>query len=170
MLRPDGTFMPHHLCPMAEVLSGAIPEARDMEVQIERPDGSRVTVIDNIRALKNEYGVITGAINCFVDITQRQRVQEEIRRAAERFRFLAEAMPQKIFTTTATGAVDYVNQQWLDCGGLPSSRSGIGVGCDLFIPMTRRRACGAGNTRSRLGNLSKWCIASGAPMESTIGT
>ena len=117
MLRPDGTFMPHHLCPMAEVLSGEIPEARDMEVQIERPDGSRVTVIVNIRALKNEYGVITGAINCFVDITERQRIQEEVRRGGERFRFLAEAMPQKIFTTTADGAVDYVNQQWLDFTG-----------------------------------------------------
>src|SRR3977135_1580733 len=54
LLRPDGTFMPHDECPMAEVLSGKIPEARDMEVQIERPDGSRVTVIVNIRALKNE--------------------------------------------------------------------------------------------------------------------
>ena len=124
MLRPDGTFMPHHLCPMAEVLSGKIPEARDMEVQIERPDGSRVTVIVNIRALKNEYGVITGAINCFVDITERQRVQEEIRRAAERFRFMAEAMPQKIFTTTANGAVDYVNQQWLDFTGASFSEIG----------------------------------------------
>ncbi len=110
MLRPDGTFMPHAQCPMAEVLSGEIPEARDMEVQIERPDGSRVTVIVNIRALKNEYGVVTGAINCFVDITERQR-------AGERFRFMAEAMPQKISTAAANGAVDYVNQQWLDYTG-----------------------------------------------------
>jgi PAS domain S-box-containing protein len=37
MLRPDGTFMPHEDCPMAEVLAGKIPEARDMEVQIVRP-------------------------------------------------------------------------------------------------------------------------------------
>src|ERR1700722_3212925 len=61
MLRPDGTFMPHQECPMAEVLAGKIPEARDMEVQIVRPDSSRVTVIVNIRALKDEYGEITGA-------------------------------------------------------------------------------------------------------------
>ena len=117
MYRPDGTFMPHHLCPMAEVLSGKIPEARDMEVQIARPDGSRVTVIVNIRALKDEYGQITGAINCFVDITERKRAQEEIRKAGERFRFLAEAMPQKIFTATAEGAADYLNQQWMDFTG-----------------------------------------------------
>jgi PAS domain S-box-containing protein len=117
MYRPDGTFMPHHLCPMAEVLSGTIPEARDMEVQIARPDGSRVTVIVNIRVLKNEFGEITGAINCFVDITERQRAQEEIRTAGERFRFMADAMPQKMFTATAGGAVNYVNKQWLEFTG-----------------------------------------------------
>jgi PAS domain S-box-containing protein len=117
MYRPDGTILPHHLCPMAEVLSGKLPEARDMEVQIAQPDGSRVTVIVNIRVLKNQYDEITGAINCFVDITERHRAQEEKRRAAERFRFMADAMPQKIFTATTKGAADYVNQQWSDFTG-----------------------------------------------------
>jgi PAS domain S-box-containing protein len=67
--------------------------------------------------LKNERGEITGAINCFVDITDRQRAQEEIREAGERFRFMAEAMPQKIFTAVTNGGVDYVNRQWLDFTG-----------------------------------------------------
>jgi PAS domain-containing protein len=49
LYRPDGVFMPHEQCPMAEVLSGKIPEARDTEVHIERPDGSWIIVIVNIR-------------------------------------------------------------------------------------------------------------------------
>jgi PAS domain-containing protein len=56
MFRPDGSFMPHTECPMAEVLSGDISELHDAEVLIERPDGSRVTVLVNIRPLKNERG------------------------------------------------------------------------------------------------------------------
>jgi PAS domain S-box-containing protein len=80
MHRPDGTFMPHEQSPMAGVLAGTIPEARDMEVQIERPDGSWVSVIVNIRPLKNERGEVTGAINCFVDVTDRKRADEELRR------------------------------------------------------------------------------------------
>jgi light-regulated signal transduction histidine kinase (bacteriophytochrome) len=71
---------------MAQVLSGKSPEARDMEIQIERPDGSRVMVIVNIRVLKNERGEITGAINCFVDITERQRAQEEERKTAKKLK------------------------------------------------------------------------------------
>ena len=37
---------------MAEVLSGKIPAARDMEVQIERPDGTRVTVLEAMKILR----------------------------------------------------------------------------------------------------------------------
>jgi two-component sensor histidine kinase len=73
---PDGGFMPHEQGPMAEVLSGKISEARDAEVLIERPDGSRVTVVVNIRPLKSQYGEVTGAINCFYDISERKLAEE----------------------------------------------------------------------------------------------
>jgi len=84
LFRPDGTFMPHAECPMAEVVTGVMSEARDAEVIIERPDGSRVTVIVNIQPLRNEDGDIMGAINCFYDITERKEAERE------RERFLAE--------------------------------------------------------------------------------
>jgi signal transduction histidine kinase len=57
---------------MAEVASGKIKEARDQEVLIERPDGSKVTVIVNIRPLRNQAGEVTGAVNCFYDISERK--------------------------------------------------------------------------------------------------
>jgi two-component sensor histidine kinase len=76
LLRPDGSFMPHELSPIAEVISGKISMALDAEVLIERPDGSRVVVIVNIRPLKNKRGEITGAINCFYDITERKQAEE----------------------------------------------------------------------------------------------
>lgn len=76
---PDGTYMPHERCPMATVVSGEIREARDAEVIIERPDGTRISVIVNIVPLINEHGEIAGAINCFYDITERSRMEGEIR-------------------------------------------------------------------------------------------
>ena len=75
LFRPDGSFMPHDQCPMAEVLSSKISELHDAEVLIERPDGSRITVLVNIRPLKNQRGELTGAINCFVDITERKQAE-----------------------------------------------------------------------------------------------
>ncbi|HEV2615527.1 MAG TPA: PAS domain S-box protein [Candidatus Acidoferrales bacterium] len=79
LYRPDGSFLPHELCPMADVASGRIPEVRDQEVQIERPDGSRVIVGVNIQPLKNERGEIVGAINCFVDLTAQKQAEKSLR-------------------------------------------------------------------------------------------
>ncbi len=79
LFRPDGSFMPHEQCPMAEVVSGKISEVRDAEVLIERSDGSRVTVVVNICSLKNQCGEVTGAINCFYDITERKRLEATLR-------------------------------------------------------------------------------------------
>ncbi|HTU35656.1 MAG TPA: ATP-binding protein, partial [Candidatus Acidoferrum sp.] len=78
LFRPDGTFMAHQETPMAEVLGGTLAEVRDQEVLIERPDGTRVTVLVNIRPLVNERGEITGAINCFYDISERKRLEEAL--------------------------------------------------------------------------------------------
>jgi PAS domain-containing protein len=36
LFRPDGSFMPHEQCPMAEVVTGTLAEAQDAEVVIER--------------------------------------------------------------------------------------------------------------------------------------
>lgn len=79
MFRPDGTFMPHEQCPMAEVVSGKVSAVHNGEVKIERPDGSHVTVLVNIRPLKNDRGEVTGAINCFYDITERKQTEEELK-------------------------------------------------------------------------------------------
>jgi PAS domain S-box-containing protein len=81
LFRPDGSFMPHDQCPMAEVVSGKVAVVRDAEVIIERPDGSQVVVIVNIRPLKNERGEVTGAVNCFYDITERKKGEEALRLA-----------------------------------------------------------------------------------------
>ena len=83
LFRPDGTYMPHEQCPMAEVVAGTLAEARDGEVLIERPDGSRITVIVNIRPFKNERGDVIGAINCFYDITSRKQTEEALRQSLE---------------------------------------------------------------------------------------
>ena len=53
-----------------------------------------------------------------VDITELKRSERQLREAAERFRFMAESMPQKIFTAGAGGAFEYFNQQWTEFTGV----------------------------------------------------
>jgi two-component system, NarL family, sensor kinase len=69
----DGKLVPHEESKMAEVLRTGVP-AHDLEVVIERPDGSFITVSVNIAPLRNGKGELVGAMNCFQDITERKRV------------------------------------------------------------------------------------------------
>ncbi len=79
----DGTYLPHEQCPMAQVVAGSLAEVRDEELLLERTDGSRLTVLMSIRPFKNEHGEVTGAINCFYDITSRKQTEEALRQSLE---------------------------------------------------------------------------------------
>jgi PAS domain S-box-containing protein len=75
----DGTPLAHQDCPMADaVVTGR--ETRNAEVVIERPDGTKITALVNIRPLRGADGKIEGAINCFQDISARKVLEEEIQR------------------------------------------------------------------------------------------
>jgi len=80
----------------------------------------------SIRAQKlsdDELGVLVERFNeMLVGIQSRddhlQTALREREEALERFRFMAESMPQKIFTAAPNGEIDYFNQQLLEFTGL----------------------------------------------------
>ncbi len=64
----------------------------------------------------DELGVLVDRFNEMLAGIQSR--DEELKKERERFRFMAESMPQKIFTATPLGDVDYFNRQWLEFTGL----------------------------------------------------
>ena len=54
----------------------------------------------------------------FRDVTARTRAEEALRETGQRMCFMADAMPQKIFTARPDGTFDHVNQQWQVYTGL----------------------------------------------------
>ncbi len=77
---PDGKLLPHAQSPVVEVLRTGLP-ALNIEVTIERPDGSRVPVLVNFAALKSSDGKITGTITSFMDLTERKKLEQQSLRA-----------------------------------------------------------------------------------------
>jgi PAS domain S-box-containing protein len=76
----DGRLLPHAEGPMADVLSTG-RAVSNAEVQIERPDGSRVTALVNIDPLLDANELVVGAVNCFQDVTELRYARDELRRS-----------------------------------------------------------------------------------------
>src|SRR6185437_737726 len=85
---------------LAEVLATGKP-ARDVERIVERMDGRRVIVSLNIDPLRNAKGEMVGAVNCFLDITERKHTDA----ALELSRRLTLEQEQRLAATYEHAAV-----------------------------------------------------------------
>jgi PAS domain S-box-containing protein len=101
---PDGKLIPHHESKMAEVLRTGV-EARDQEVVIERPDETFITVLVNIVPLTNGGGELIGALNCFQDITDRKRAEEDLRGSERLLRLVLDALPVGVAVVDLSGNI-----------------------------------------------------------------
>lgn len=57
------------------------------------------------------------------EILERQRILEILRQSEERYRYLAEAIPQLVWTTNPNGECDFFNQNWCEYTGLTLEQS-----------------------------------------------
>ncbi|MEJ7847971.1 MAG: PAS domain S-box protein [Pyrinomonadaceae bacterium] len=132
---PDGTCLPHDQSPMMEVLRTGIP-AQNVEVFIERPDGSRLPVLVNFAAVKDAHGEIIGAITSFIDITERRRTEQglidlnaEVERQSLLFDTTINSITDFAYTFDCDGRFVFVNRPLLNLWGLTLKEA---VGKDFF--------------------------------------
>ncbi|MEH2323953.1 MAG: ATP-binding protein [Nostoc sp.] len=57
------------------------------------------------------------------EILERQRILEILRQSEERYRYLAEAIPQLVWTTNPNGECEFFNQNWCEYTGLTLEQS-----------------------------------------------
>ncbi|HLI11953.1 MAG TPA: response regulator [Alphaproteobacteria bacterium] len=80
LYQPDGNPLAHGESPMAEALVTG-RAVRDTELVVERPDGSRATVLVNVTPLVDETGALGGAVCCLQDITPWKQAIELLHQA-----------------------------------------------------------------------------------------
>lgn len=85
---PDGARVHYPECPMSEVLRTGQP-ITDREVEIVLQDGTRRTAIASIIPRRDANGVLTGSINCLMDITERKHAEHELKQYTEQLRILS---------------------------------------------------------------------------------
>src|SRR6476620_10006569 len=78
---PDGRPMPHGQCPMALALKEQ-RVVRGIEAKAERPDGTFVHFVPYPTPLYDASGILIGAVNMLIDISDRKRADLHAQRLA----------------------------------------------------------------------------------------
>ena len=84
-------------------------EVRNAELAMRRRDGQQVFVLENVRAVRDAAGKITGYEGTIVDITERKRAEQAIFAEKERAQVTLQSIGDAVITTDAQGRIDYLN-------------------------------------------------------------
>ncbi|WP_395076248.1 chemotaxis protein CheB [Flavobacterium sp.] len=79
--------------------------------------GERIMLL-NAREIKKETSAEKLILLVIEDITDYRTTEIEKREIEERYHFVAEAMPQKVWTAAPNGEVEYMNRCWFEYSGL----------------------------------------------------
>jgi len=111
------------------------------EYRIVRPDGSVRWVSDRGFAIKDENGLVVRIAGIAEDITERKRAEVALRESEERFRELAELMPETIFEVNLKGRLTFVNRNAYNYFGYTQADLKRGLtSFDMIMPADRDRA------------------------------
>lgn len=152
------------------------------EINAEHRAGTKFVVSATASPVYGKSGELLGMVGISEDITARTESVLALRASEEKFRTLAESMPQIVWITTPDGANVYFNQQWMDYTGLTLEES-LGDGwIKPFHPDDRQRAWDAWQTATasigvyslecrlrRADGEYRWWLVRGVPRKDAEG-
>jgi PAS domain S-box-containing protein len=111
----------------AAVVRASLGEASRYDVDVRMANGSMMTIDFMLAPLRDENGRIELLIPSAVDVSERKRTAEHLRESEERFRTMANAIPQLAWIAKPDGHVYWYNQRWYEyTGTTPEQMEGWG--------------------------------------------
>ncbi len=92
-------------------------EAFSLEYRLRRADGSYRWAIDSAQPRRGGDGQFLGYIGSVIDISERKKTEERLRRGEEEFRSMAENISQLAWMTDDAGWIYWYNKRWFDYTG-----------------------------------------------------
>lgn len=112
-----------------------------VEIDVQRLDGSFVTILESAKPIMDTYGRVAGATVITQDITgpvhkERVYIESLLSRLQSRagFNLLAESIPQLVWTATLTGGIDFLNQTIQRYQGFQRREDGLWDCESVFYP------------------------------------
>ncbi|MCK9277912.1 MAG: PAS domain S-box protein, partial [Methanoculleus sp.] len=102
--------------PMQVAAAGNI-DVRGAEFDVQVESGRQRTLWGYASPLRDASGSVRGAVGAFVDITERKKAEEALRKSEERFRLLTENASDVILILDPVGSILYASPSVTQAGG-----------------------------------------------------
>lgn len=106
----------------------------EMEHRVLKSDGTLGWTFSRAIPILDDQGNITEWFGAAGDITSQKEVQQIVKESEEKFRQLADLVPQVIWTANPDGFVDYYNKRWYEYTGLEENK----FGDESWVPLLHR--------------------------------
>ncbi|UUX94716.1 PAS domain-containing protein [Aquabacterium sp. J223] len=126
--------------PLARALRGEDVRSQVIEIETFDDPPRRRTMLLHAKPVRDDDGHIVNAVVAQIDITAQVEVENALRQSEARFRTIAEAMPQMVWSTRPDGFHDYYNQQWYAFTGVPDGSTDGEAWNGMFHPEDQVRA------------------------------
>lgn len=97
----------------------------DVDVVLVARDGSARPIADSAAPIRGENGAVCGAVLVFRDRSDERAAEQALRDSEARFRHLANALPQLVWTANPDGVVDFYNERHREYVGIQRSEDGF---------------------------------------------
>jgi PAS domain S-box-containing protein len=154
-----------------------------IEKRVVRPDGSvRHTVWAGLLR-RDPAGAPVRLVGTLEDVTEMHEAQEQLRASEERFRVMAEAVPQIVWAATPDGVVDFYNGRLREFTGA-SAEAAYGEGWRLIVHADHEQATADAWQRAvktgepydiehlirRADGEYRWLLSRGVPLRGADGS
>ncbi|MFC7398922.1 PAS domain S-box protein [Chelatococcus sp. GCM10030263] len=100
----------------ARQVTGELPNY-ELRKRALRPDGSIAYLDVSSSSVRDEQGRFRYGVRVMQDVTERKRMQDQLRASEQQMRELLEALPAAIYKTDSAGRVTFYNQACIDFAG-----------------------------------------------------
>ena len=147
-----------------------------------RQDGSRFWGSGLMMPLHGAADQVQGFLKIMQDKTDRRQIEEALRQSENRYRTLADAVPQLMWINTADGRLEFCNQHWQNYTGIVPAELPMAAPMEIVHPLeletvtaTRNQAIEAGESYEfecrvlRFDGIYRWHLARVVPLKDSGG-